>query len=107
MAEQSKADFQKRINILLAVPSIKIYYKAIVIKTWHWHRNRQLNQCYQTKSLETDPSICKNLIFDKKEKRIIREIKDRSIIVLGQLAPQAKKKMKSATSSQIHILQTD
>lgn len=53
MAEQSKADFQKRINILLAVPSIKIYYKAIVIKTWHWHRNRQLNATKQKVKKQT------------------------------------------------------
>lgn len=45
----AKSQFSKRKNRILDVPSIKIYYQVIVIKTWHWHRNRKLNQVQNKK----------------------------------------------------------
>jgi hypothetical protein len=72
------------------MPDIKLYYRAIVIKTeWYWHSVRQVHQWNSTEDPEMNSHIYDHLIFDKRAKTI--QLKKDSIfkkkkkMVLAQL----------------------
>jgi hypothetical protein len=52
-------------------PDLKLYYRAIVIKTaWYWYRDRQVNQWNRTEDPEVNLHTYGHLIFDKEAKTI-------------------------------------
>ena len=61
----------KRTSGRITIPDLKLYYRAIVIKTaWYWYSDRQVDQWRRNENPKMDPHTYFHLIFDKEAKTI-------------------------------------
>jgi hypothetical protein len=61
----------KSTSVRITTPDLKLYYRAIVIKTaWYWYSDRQVNQLNRTEDPEMSPHTYGHLLFGKGAKTI-------------------------------------
>ena len=61
----------KRTSGGITMPDIKLYYRAIVLKTaWYWYSDRQVDQWNRVEDPEMNPHSYDHLMFDKGAKTI-------------------------------------
>ena len=74
------------------MPDLKLYYRAIVIKTaWYWYSNRQVDQWNRIEDPEMNPHTYGHSIFEKGAITIQWKNTAFRQMVLAQLAVIMKK----------------
>ena len=83
----------KRISPGITVPDLKLYYRAIVIKTaWYRYTDRQVDKWNRTEDTEMNPHTYCHLIIDKGAKTIQWKKRQHfQQMVLAQLAVSMQK----------------